>query len=101
MQLNISTIDGPSKGKEENFTSFPISIGRRMKSDYTLSDPYISRQHAIIYLNDNNYPTISDLESTNGTYVQDRKIKNPTILNDSDLISIGKTVLLFKIKPDN
>ena len=52
-------------------------------------------------INDNNYPTISDLESTNGTYVQDRKIKNPTILNDSDLISIGKTVLLFKIKPDN
>lgn len=101
MRLNISTIDGPSKGKEEDFTSFPISIGRRMKSDYTLSDSYISRQHAIIYLNDNNYPTISDLESTNGTYINNKKIENTTILRDKDLIYIGKTVLLFKIKPDN
>jgi len=101
MQLNISTIDGPSKGKEENFTSFPISIGRLMESDYSLSDSYVSRKHAIIFLNDNNCPTITDLESSNGTYVQDLKIEKPTILNNRDLISLGKTILLFKIKPDN
>lgn len=69
-----------------------LQIGRDASCDITLSDTYASQQHARIS-NRNGSWLIEDLGSTNGTYLNQRKVTVPTPLAPGDSIRIGKTVL--------
>ena len=70
-------------------------IGRNPTTDITLLDEGISREHAIIlYDADQQCYEIEDLESTNGTKVNGRRIRN-VALNTGDEIQIGHTVFAF------
>lgn len=69
-----------------------LQIGRDASCDITLSDTYASQQHARIS-NRNGSWVIEDLGSTNGTYLNQRKVTVPTALAPGDSIRIGKTVL--------
>jgi adenylate cyclase len=70
-------------------------IGRNPTTDITLLDEGISREHAIIlYDADQECYEIEDLESTNGTKVNGRRIRN-VALNTGDEIQIGHTVFAF------
>lgn len=55
----------------------------------------ISRVHARIFLNEDSF-WIEDMNSQNGTYVNDNRIMEPTGLSDGDRISIGGITLLFQ-----
>jgi len=73
-------------------------IGRYPTNDIVLPDPYVSRRHARIFFeNDEWY--IEDLDSTNGTIVnnEDIKGKGPRKIEDNAEIVIGLTVLSAKI----
>lgn len=65
-----------------------ITIGRKADNDIRINDKAISAHHCqiITILNDS---FLEDLLSTNGTFVNSRKI-NKYALRDGDLISIGK-----------
>ncbi len=65
-----------------------ISIGRTSDNDIVLDNRGVSRKHAQIEFN-GEAAVIIDNESLNGTFVNNRKI-NEEILNDRDLITIGK-----------
>ena len=69
-----------------------LQIGRDPSCDISLSDTYASQQHAKIS-NRNGSWVIEDLGSTNGTYLNQRKVTVPTALAPGDSIRIGKTVL--------
>jgi pSer/pThr/pTyr-binding forkhead associated (FHA) protein len=69
-----------------------LQIGRDASCEITLSDTYASQQHARIS-NRNGSWVIEDLGSTNGTYLNQRKVTVPTALAPGDSIRIGKTVL--------
>ena len=69
-----------------------LQIGRDAACDISLSDTYASQQHARIS-NRNGSWVIEDLGSTNGTYLNQRKVTVPTALAPGDTIRIGKTVL--------
>ena len=69
-----------------------LQIGRDASCDITLSDTYASQQHARIS-NRNGSWVIEDLGSTNGTYLNQRKVTVPTALAPGDSIRIGKTLL--------
>lgn len=69
-------------------------IGRQPGVDLLVRDPRVSRQHCKIVLT-NAGPKIVDLDSRNGTFVNDVQVKE-TYLNDSDLIRVGDTV--FRIR---
>jgi pSer/pThr/pTyr-binding forkhead associated (FHA) protein len=69
-----------------------LQIGRDAACDISLSDTYASQQHARIS-NRNDSWVIEDLGSTNGTYLNQRKVTVPTALAPGDTIRIGKTVL--------
>lgn len=62
-------------------------IGRRSGCDITLSDPTVSRTHAML-LNLFGYPAIMDLLTQNGTLVNDVPTSFRTLRND-DVLSIG------------
>jgi pSer/pThr/pTyr-binding forkhead associated (FHA) protein len=73
-----------------------ITIGRSSKSNIVVEDILASRNHALIQKIKIAY-FIKDLNSTNGTYVNNRKIPNDMYvkLKHGDVIRIGKARLVF------
>ena len=69
-------------------------IGRRPTSDIVITDNAASRRHAEIYLDSvSETATIIDLKSSNGTYVNHKKISGVFRLQNDDVIRIGQTVM--------
>lgn len=71
-----------------------ITIGRKHSNMLVLDDPYVSGSHVRIYARNKKY-IIEDLQSTNGTIVNDTKIKGKYYLSSGDKIKIGGTA--FKV----
>jgi hypothetical protein len=71
----------------------PLLIGRDQQNDVVLDDTRVSRKHAEIRLRLGRY-TLYDLQSTNGTYVNGRRIAE-VVLNDGDRISVAGLDLIF------
>jgi hypothetical protein len=72
-----------------------LVIGRSEGSDIIIDDTYASQQHARVFP-ENASCYVEDLGSTNGTYVNGRKISYPLELRPGDRIKIGKTVFEFR-----
>jgi hypothetical protein len=82
-------VEGPHKGSTLS-AQIPCIIGRK-QADIHIKDKHVSRRHAhIIELEDKFF--IEDLDSTNGTYVNDREIK-VCELSQGDTITVGETSL--------
>lgn len=71
-----------------------LLIGRLPSSDLILDHTEVSRRHALIREVDGRF-LIEDLDSRNGTYVNDKPIKQAE-LHEGDLIQISKFLLLFQ-----
>lgn len=82
--------------KQEITCKSVISIGRGKNNDISLTDKLVSRNHAIVRcLGENDYYLI-DEGSANGSYINDRKVIMPTLLQDGDNIEIGTTRITFR-----
>jgi pSer/pThr/pTyr-binding forkhead associated (FHA) protein len=91
--ITIRVLDGADRGRVfENLTP-PITIGREEGNTIQLNDERVSRFHVKIQ-EDNNRLVITDLESTNGTRVNNEEVKL-RILHFGDMIQLGRSVLLF------
>lgn len=71
-----------------------VIIGRDPGSNIVVDDTYASQQHARVYRSDGSF-FVEDLGSTNGTYVNGRKISYPLELRNGDRIKVGKMVFEF------
>lgn len=72
------------------------TIGRDPRqSDIAVSDKRLSRCHVALQYDSDQGFIISDLESTNGTYVNDKKLKRVYALRDGDRVRIGSSVFYF------
>lgn len=89
----LVVIYGFDLGRKFNIEKSPILIGRSSKSDIQIDQESISRTHAKI-MNTGKEVVIKDLESTNGTYVNDRAVSEH-VLRDGDLVKIGRTIFKF------
>jgi hypothetical protein len=90
---------GPQLGHAFDLTALTITIGRSPASDITINDPEISRKHARLARQGGDY-AIEDLGSTNGTFVNDRRLAGLTPLHDGDVIEFGDAVkLLYETEP--
>ena len=69
-----------------------ITIGRSDKCNLVLDDTYVSQVHARVFARGESV-MVEDLGSTNGTYVNRRRITAPAELQRGDQVKIGKTVL--------
>ncbi|MFH1811760.1 MAG: ATPase, T2SS/T4P/T4SS family [Pseudomonadota bacterium] len=72
-----------------------VTIGRVQGNDIILPKGNISKRHSRIVLKDAKF-IIVDLKSTNGTYVNGRKITSPHILKDNDKVYIGDFTLTIE-----
>jgi DNA-binding winged helix-turn-helix (wHTH) protein len=72
-------------------------IGRDPRCDVWLDHSGVSRRHAEIRVaSGRERPVLTDLESTNGTFVKGKKIESPTQLADGDVIKIGSVSVKFR-----
>lgn len=76
-------------------TGDPQRIGRESQNEIVISDINASRVHAEIHMEPNGTWIIADLGSTNGLYVNGRRVKSAP-LNDADIVLIGTTRLEFQ-----
>ena len=80
------------------FREFPLNdrvttVGRSPDNDIALEDSIVSRQHCIISCEEDIW-TISDLDSKNGSYVNDLSVKKAR-LQSGDRIRLGSTQMIF------
>lgn len=71
-----------------------VTIGREPSADVFLDDVTVSRNHAVITIAPSG-PSLRDLGSLNGTYVNRRRIEGDERLEDGDELQIGKFRLTF------
>ncbi|HSR96651.1 MAG TPA: FHA domain-containing protein [Kofleriaceae bacterium] len=69
-----------------------LTIGRAGSNDIVLPDIGVSRRHARLVPNDGAY-LIIDIVSTNGTYLNGRRLMGPAGIGPSDLVNIGAFTL--------
>ncbi len=98
---------GPDEGKTVGLGG-TTTLGREPTNDVVVTEPGASRQHAEIVESDDGF-RLRDLNSTNGTFVNDRRVRGREhLLKDGDRIRLGsaETSLVFRlpaaieVKPD-
>ena len=65
---------GPNPGKIFELVQEELTIGRDITNRIVINDPEVSRKHARLVLQSGSY-VIEDLGSTNGTFLDDKRIK--------------------------
>lgn len=73
---------------------FPLGpsnlIGRSMENcEIALNDSFLSGQHARLELQGDTW-VLEDLRSTNGTFVNEIEVRDPTIVEEGDIIRVGR-----------
>lgn len=72
-----------------------LIVGRASKCQVVIDDSYASQVHARIFRRgDSVY--LEDMGSTNGTYLNRRKVTSAIVVNRGDTARIGKTEMEFK-----
>jgi len=72
------------------------SIGRAKGNDVVLDDRAVSSQHCRVRRGDGGIYELVDLRSTNGTYLNERRVSRST-LSAGDVIKVGETNLQFRM----
>jgi predicted component of type VI protein secretion system len=85
---------GESAPREHALNKRKVAVGSAAESDLVVSDPTVSRHHAIISRRFNRY-RVTDLNSTNGTFLNDRRVSGPTSIAKGDEVRFGAARFVF------
>lgn len=92
-KLVIKRQDG--QFRELEWESATITIGRDGANDIVIDHPLASRRHARLERTEEGF-AVRDLESTNGTFVNQERIAGLCPLHNQDQIIIADTVIVFQ-----
>jgi pSer/pThr/pTyr-binding forkhead associated (FHA) protein len=98
-EINLEVIEGPDAGKQI-IIDRPIVIGRDAQADFVLADGEVSGQHARITPSPDGSATVEDLESTNGTFLNQNELEGPAHLEAGDELLLGVSVLQLRSVDD-
>jgi uncharacterized protein (TIGR02996 family) len=83
----VTSASGPNQ--RFVFDKAEITIGRVQGNDLVLPNGGVSRRHARIIIRDNRFIAV-DLRSTNGTFLNGRRVETPQVITEHDLLTIGE-----------
>ncbi len=89
----LVVIYGLELGKKFNVGRPQTIVGRSSKADIQIDQESVSRNHCKI-INTGSAILLRDMESTNGTYVND-EIVDEYVLRDGDLVKVGRVIFKF------
>lgn len=94
--IAISVTAGPSKGLELRLVKPLVSIGRAGSgADLEIDDPGVSRMHCAVEVTSDAI-RLRDLESTNGTYVNEQRVLSAELEHLSEF-RVGSSVLCVRV----
>lgn len=82
------------KLKEHYILDNIITLGRQEDNKIQINDQYISKNHFKILKDEGEYYLV-DLNSSNGTYLNDERVQDIVKLKDKDVIKVGNIKFLF------
>jgi len=89
---HVLVVAGGNVGAMAQLAQAPILIGRASDAAIRLEDDYVSTRHARIAASGDEW-FVEDLGSTNGTYIGQTRVTQPTTVTLGSQVRIGKTVL--------
>ena len=96
----LEILNGGFEGMTYALSNQEIVIGRNPTTDITLLDEGISREHALVFFDEDaaSY-VVEDLQSTNGTKVNGKRVRSASLV-EGDEIQIGQTLFRFVLIKD-
>jgi two-component system cell cycle response regulator len=94
----LVVIAGAELGKRVELQDAEVKIGRSEQSGLCINSDLVSRHHATV-LNTEQGHFLRDEGSTNGTFLNDRRVAELERLSDGDQIRIGRTVIKYTRSP--
>jgi predicted component of type VI protein secretion system len=91
--VTFQVLEGIDRGRVYRELEIPVSIGREEGNSLRLNDERVSRFHAKVQLDGDDY-ILTDLESTNGTRVNGITVQIRR-LRIGDRVGVGRSLLLF------
>lgn len=88
----LVVIGGTDLGRRLRVEAEPVIVGRDPNAGLTLSSPDVSRRHCKVELVAGEI-FVTDMGSTNGTYVDGTKVSDTTLLPDGSTLEVGRQVL--------
>ncbi len=85
---------GPSMGCRYPLHDRPLVLGRGEDCDIRIQDNSVSRKHARVDATPEGY-FVQDLQSTNGTFVNDKQTDGSWLLADGDYLRIGNCIYRY------
>lgn len=97
VQVQLEILEGADKGAVRRFTQDSVLLGR-LNTDLVVRDSDVSRRHAIVEVFDATQVYLRDLNSTNGSFVNGRRVSSVR-LRAGDQIRLGRCLLRFNARP--
>jgi pilus assembly protein CpaF len=83
------------EGRRIDLREGEVTLGRSRGCGVVLRDPSVSRGHALLSVRQGRV-TLQDLRSSNGTYVNGKRLDKETVVEDGDRLVIGETELFLR-----
>lgn len=103
---HLTMLEGEDASRTWALTERPVVLGRDLACDIALADAKSSRRHARIqWMNAADADAIpevwlEDLVSTNGTWVNGRRVEEPVRIYERDKVLIGSTLFCYALRVD-
>ncbi|MBN2044691.1 MAG: FHA domain-containing protein [Anaerolineales bacterium] len=85
---------GPSPGKVFPLMKNEVTIGRDINNEIVINDAEVSRKHCRLTMAEDSF-SIEDLGSTNGTWINERRISGRHILRNGETVRLGDNITLI------
>ena len=95
--IKLTLTEKNGEPKLLTFDKDEITIGRVSGNDIVLAKGNVSKRHSRFTVKSPGQIEVADLKSTNGTYVNGRKIAGPMLLSPSDRIYVGDFLISIDV----
>jgi S-DNA-T family DNA segregation ATPase FtsK/SpoIIIE len=93
--IELVVMDGPAKGTRTALSRGEHVVGRRAPADVIIDDPRMSSMHLRVTITDSSV-TVADEQSTNGTFVDGKRVQSPQPVRSGQVIKAGRTLLSLR-----